>query len=82
MPVGEMPSHKHDYRLFCTSVGTTQTDCKQGKFMAAQQSSNSATAWTCGDGKSVEVHLDATGSNAKHAQVPTYFSAYFYRRIS
>ena len=23
----------------------------------------------------------ATGSNAKHSQVPTYFSAYFYKRI-
>ena len=82
LTVGELASHIHPYKLFAGTPGTTQTDTKQGKFMAAFVTSDSGLSFYCEPGKSGEFHIYGTGNNEHHNNISPCLAAYAWKRIS
>lgn len=82
MAVDELASHKHQYRLFCTRIGSSAYDSRGGKFMCAITSADSNTSFVCGDGLSDETHLYGTGNDQAHNNMPLSVAAYGWKRVS
>lgn len=80
--VEEMAPHTHNYKLFSSQVGTTQADAWGGKFMAANQSADSGTAFLCSPGSSNEFHLYQTGGGAAHMNMQPYQTVYIFHRTA
>lgn len=82
LTVGELANHIHPYRLFAGTPGTTQTDSKQGKFMATYVTSDQGLSFYCEPGKSGEFHIYGTGNNEHHNNISPCLAAYVWKRIS
>ena len=82
LTVDELASHKHQYRLFCTSIGGSADDSRGGKFMCAISSADTSTSFVCGDGLSNETHLYATGNDQAHNNTPLSIATYGWKRVS
>lgn len=89
LTVNEMPSHRHDYKLFTGGLGTGGYDAAQGKFAAARFDSNGAESNEKNDGKaftagshSRENHLFATGGSQAHNNMPPYLAVNIWKRTA
>ena len=82
LTVGEMPSHIHPYRLFVGDLGTTITDSKQGKFMAAHATSDIGLSFYCAPGESAEFHIYSAGNDEHHNNVGPCIPVYCWHRTA
>ena len=80
---GESANHTHSYNLFAdANNGTSITDTKQGKFLAAPLSAEANKKFICFPGSSEEFHLGFSGGNKPHNTIQPIYGVYRYRRIS
>lgn len=77
-----MPSHIHPYRLFVGDLGTTITDSKQGKFMAAHATSDIGLSFYCAPGESAEFHIYSAGNDEHHNNVGPCIPVYCWHRTA
>lgn len=86
MAVGELASHEHISKIYnvnnknyiMSNSAIRLKDTAAYQWVDISTASDKTTAGGIG-GDPCGI-TSATGSNVKHPQVPTYFSAYFYRR--
>lgn len=80
---GESANHTHSYNLFAADyTGTSITDTKQGKFLAAPFSADANKKFICFPGSSEEFHLGFSGGNAPHNTIQPIYGVYKFRRLT
>lgn len=85
LTVGEMAQHNHNARLYYGGYDgwPTQTIAKYVfKLSGTLFYNTDSQPYTGNIASGYCISQENRGSNQKHSQVPAYFSAYFYKRIS
>lgn len=80
MTVDELAQHSHVYRIYVSSLGTTQKDAQYGKFLAANF--DSSIDWDCGDKLSPEYHIFSTGNDKAHNTLQPSRAVYIWSRTT
>lgn len=80
---GESANHTHSYNLFVDDyTGTSITDAKQGKFLAAPFSADASKKFICAPNSSVEFHLGFSGGDSPHNTIQPIYGVYKFRRLT
>lgn len=80
---GESANHTHSYDLFAdANNGTSITDTKRGKFLAAPFSADAKEKFICAPNSSAEFHLGFSGGGSPHNTIQPIYGVYKFRRIN
>lgn len=80
---GESANHTHSYNLFAADyTGTSITDSKQGKFLAAPFSADANKKFICAPNLSTEFHLGFSGGGSPHNNIQPIYGVYKFRRLT
>ena len=80
---GELANHTHSYDLFAEDhSGTSITDSKQGKFLAAPYTADANKKFICAPNLSTEFHLGFCGGGSPHNNIPPAYGVYRFRRTT
>ena len=83
MAEGESANHTHSYDLFAeANNGTSITDSKGGKFLAAPYKADANKKFICAPNSSAEFHLGFSGGGSPHNTIQPIYGVYKFRRIN